>query len=136
MLTFHNSTKLYKPFFESDSKRYSITLNMIFYFPKRSFKTLNLKFWGMKLYIWSFTTQNFKFEVSYFYLHFGLCNYTSYLWFINILFFIVLILIKIISHKYLKFCLQNLSLHIKLNKTLEENLKYLKLDLDNKKYTK
>ena len=50
---------------------------------------------------------------------------------INIFLYIVLILIKIISHKYFKFCLQNLSLHIKLNKTLKEDLKYLKLDLDN-----
>ena len=50
--------------------------------------------------------------------------------------FIILILIKIISHKYFKFCLQNLSLHIKLNKTLKEDLKYLKLDLDNKNIQK
>ena len=47
-----------------------------------------------------------------------------------------LILIKIISHKYFKFCLQNLSLHIKLNKILKEDLKYLKLDLDNKNILK
>ena len=33
-----------------------------------AFQKKNSKFL-MKLYIWSFTIQNFKFEVSYFYFH-------------------------------------------------------------------
>ena len=66
------------------------------------------------LQIWSFLLskrklQNFKFEVSYFYLHFGPYNHTSPLWFINIFSFIVLILKKLISHKYFKIFLQILN---------------------------
>ena len=62
-------------------------------------ETLYSKFYYSKLQIWSFT----------FLFAFLSLNHTLPLWFINIFSFIVLILKKIISHKYFKFCLHILS---------------------------